>query len=268
MAQGIFIPIADNERLSAILIKGREPDGVTKPIFDATLETGDPVRSKTMVMMIHGFPGNKETHNDIFGDLEFRIAQDDFHTLRFDFRGCGASEGRFEDFSFKSATQDIESILGWARSFGYERFFFIAEGLGATLALQNLTPDVRGAVLLWPALDPRHTHLKEPLAAVEAGRANGFVEWQGRRVGVPFLEELKAFNPVRNLKKIRVPLLIQHGADDPEIPPSQLELLRRHGRNMKRIEMTVYEGGGAGLRRLNERQTMLYHIRQFLKRYA
>ncbi|HEY8190706.1 MAG TPA: prolyl oligopeptidase family serine peptidase, partial [Micavibrio sp.] len=108
---------------------------------------------------------------------------------------------------------------------------------------------------------------KEPLAAMDA-QAQDYVEWQGKKLGLAFLQELKDFNPVKGLKKVRVPLLVQHGADDRDVPPSQLELLRRHGRNMKRVEMTTYEGGGAGLRRLNERQTMLYHIRQFLKRYA
>jgi len=51
-------------------------------------------RNNTLVIMAHGFPGgHKEAHEDLFGDLEFLFNQFGYQTLRFDFRGCGNSEG-------------------------------------------------------------------------------------------------------------------------------------------------------------------------------
>ena len=265
MAQSVFIPIANNQRLSAVLQKGLTASGGEVEAEEMKMAT-----ARALVVMLHGFPGHKHTQNDIFGDLEFQIAQDDFHTLRFDFRGCGESEGKAEEFTFQSAGEDVGSIISWARSFGYQKFFFIGEGLGATLALLNLNPDVRGAVLLWPALDPRLTGMREALAAAASPEAQtqGYVVWRGAKIGLPFLKEIKSFNPTRKLRNLKIPLLIQQGSADEEVSPAQMELLRRHARSLRRIEMTTYEGGGHGLHRLNERQTMFYHVRQFLKRYG
>lgn len=267
MARNVFIPIPGNLRLSAVLQNGSgntaDGDGAAAPA------TKSP-RTKTLIIMLHGFPGHKSAQNDVFGDLEFQIGRDGFHTLRFDFRGCGESEGKSEDFTMASATEDIHAIIEWARSFGYERFFFIGEGLGAALALMNAGPAVQGAVLLWPALDPRLTSLREALSAAgsKEAKAQGYVVWRDTKIGLPLLKEIKSFNPTRKLRNLKIPLLIQHGAADEEISPAQMELLRRHARSIRRIEMTTYEGAGHGLHGLQERQTMFYHVRQFLKRYA
>lgn len=259
MPQSVFIPIAKEQRLSAILRNGLTNTGE---------ETA--VSPKALVIMLHGFPGHKSAQNDVFGELEFQLAKDDFHTLRFDFRGCGESEGKSEDFTLSSANEDVKSVLSWAQSFGYKKFIYIGEGLGATLALLNLVPGVCGTVLLWPALDPRLTSMRDALAAVkdERAQAQGYVVWKDTKVGLPFLEEIKSFNPTKKLRNLKIPLLIQQGAADEEVSPAQMELLRRHARSLRRIEMTTYEGGGHGLPEMNERQTMFYHVRQFLKRYG
>lgn len=261
MAKSVFIPIPGEQRLSAILQKGML--GLDGGDGDAP----DAAGGKTLVVMIHGFPGHKAARNDVFGELEFHLAKDDFHTLRFDFRGCGESEGKSEDFTLKTAVEDMASVLSWARSFGYERFFYIGEGLGATIALLSLNASVRGAVLLWPVLDPRLTGMKDLMAAA-GDKEREFVIWRDTKIGLPFIKEIKSFNPMRKLRNLKVPLLIQQGDADEEVSPRQMEMLRRHARSARRIEMTTYEGGGHGLSGLNERQTMIYHVRQFLKRYA
>ena len=262
MPQSVFIPIAKEQRLSAVLQNG------------LAASTGEEIAAspKALVIMLHGFPGHKSAQNDVFGELEFQVAKDDFHTLRFDFRGCGESEGKSEDFTLQSAGEDIKSVLSWAQSFGYKKVIYVGEGLGAALALLNLSPAVCGTVLLWPALDPRLTSMRDALAAVKdkqaQAQAQGYVVWKDTKVGLPFLEEIKSFNPTRKLRNLKIPLLIQQGAADEEVSPAQMELLRRHARSLRRIEMTTYEGGGHGLPEMNERQTMFYHVRQFLKRYG
>jgi len=259
MAQSFFIPISNEQRVSATLNKALGTD-----------EEDSPVEDKTLVIMVHGFPGHKSAQNDIFGDIEFQLTRDGFHTLRFDFRGSGESDGKAEDFTFASAAEDMSAIIAWAQSFGYTSFFYIGEGLGAMLALESLNPHVRGAVMLWPAFDPRLTNMKAVLdaAKTDEAKAQGYVVWKDTKIGLPFIANLKSFNPLRKLRSLRIPLLIQQGAADEEISPMQMELLRRHARSLRRIELTTYEGGGHGLHRLNERQTMFYHIKQFLKRYG
>ena len=86
-------------------------------LYNTAFSSGIPAggEEKTLVIMSHNFPGgHKRGHNDLFGDIEEKLAQAGFHTLRYDFRGCGDSEGESVEFDLNSANIDFQSILKWA----------------------------------------------------------------------------------------------------------------------------------------------------------
>ena len=223
---------------------------------------------ETLVIMSHGFPGHKSAHNDMFGDVEFLIADKGFHSLRFDYRGCGESAGTAEHFTMKSASEDFQTVLFWAREHGYKRFVYIGEGLGATLAIQNHDLDVICRVMLWPALDLqeyRHCALKITEVS-EDELAKGYVEYDRHRYGIDFLKELKKDALITPMRDLHSPVLIMHGAEDDKIPVGCLDLARAH-MHSKRIEITTFHDGGHGLKKLNHRKSMFYHMQQFLEKY-
>lgn len=210
-----------------------------------------------LALMMHGFPGNKTAHGDFYAEIEYALESDGIDTLRFDFRGCGQSEGKVEDFSLATAGDDLEAVLSWARIQGYRNFFYIAEGMGAPVALMNLRPNLRALAFLWPALDPRHT------ATIRKALASG-----EEIIGQALRDELKAYNPTLSVRDIGLPLLAQHGEADREIPPVQIELLRRHAVSDKRIEITTYENGTHGLPDPKHRRASIHHLSHFLRRHV
>lgn len=249
MASNFFIASgSEDQMINAIHQGGEKKNSKNK---------ADRSGKKVLAIMLHGYPGNKSGHGDLFGTLASELAAEYIDTIRFDYRGCGESGGRPESFSFASASNDVTSVLGWAKESGYNAFFFIAEGLGAPIALMNIPKNLRGMMFLWPALDPRHTRTLRQALSESASR-----------VSPSLLKDIVGYNPPQALQHIDLPLLVQHGDEDEEISPIQLELLRRHATSDRRIELTTYEGGTHGLPEPNHREAACLHIARFIRRYA
>ncbi len=236
----------------------------SKPTEDSVAE-----REELLVLMVHGFPGNKNTQNNLFHDIEFLLRDKGYHTLRFDFRGCGESDGREEDFTLAGANEDFQNVLFWARDRGYKRFITIGEGLGATIGLMNVDHTVTASILLWPYIDlPRIAKSVYHPENIEAQWLKaGYVLMDNKRVGLNFIKELQKTALVLLLKEIKIPLLVMHGAADDTSPIDQLDLLRAHA-GAKRVEITSFHDGTHGLPQLNHRKTMYYHITQFIEKYT
>src|SRR6187200_2421224 len=58
------------------------------------------------VIICHGLGGNKVGHYRVYVDLAERLVQSGIAVFRFDFRGCGDSEGAFIDMSLQSEVSD------------------------------------------------------------------------------------------------------------------------------------------------------------------
>lgn len=237
-------------------------------LYNAPMEMSTRSIGETLIIMSHSFPGHKSSNNDLYGDLEFLMVDKGYHTLRFDFRGCGESDGREEDFTLGAACEDFQNVLFWAKTKGYKRFVYVGEGLGAGLSVMNHDLDVICYVMLWPALNyvdfRKHALEAEKITASE--KKAGYVKRNNNRVGITLLEELNKIDLIYALREVRSPCLIMHGVKDKKVPISGLDLARAHMRS-NRIEITTFQDGESGLTQLNHRKAMFYHVQQFLEKY-
>lgn len=225
--------------------------------------------SHTLVIMCHGFPGHKAAHNNIFGKLTKRLNKKGYHCLSFDFRGCGESEGKEEEFTLSSAQEDLYWVMDWAKSANYDRFIFIAEGLGAALTLQNFKEDVLCLVHFWPMLDiPKilHTAFKMGELPPNAEIDRYYMLGQNR-IGLDLISQLKNLSLLKHIQALKTPLMIMHGAKDEASPIDQIDLLRQHA-GVRRIEITSFDDGDHGLRNPEHREIAFYHILQFIEKYV
>ncbi len=236
----------------------------SRPVEDSTVD-----RDSLLILMAHGFPGDKNGHEKLYLDLEFLLRDKGFHTLRFDFRGCGESEGREEEFTFSSACEDFKAVLRWAKEKNYTRFVYIGEGLGATVTLMNGNTDVTCYILLWPVMDPaQDIRLNFGVDTLDEGaKRNGYTVHYDHRIGLPFLKEMAKLNIALTLKDIKAPVLVMHGARDAVVPIEQLEILRTHI-GSRRVEITSFHDGSHGLPSLTHRKTLYYHVKQFIEKYT
>lgn len=237
--------------------------------FAKPTDSSSEARDKLLIIMVHGFPGHKNGHDALYSQLQTQLTAKGFHSINFDFRGCGESDGAHEDFEFKVARADLESVVNWAKKLGYERFMVVAEGLGAPLALKYLSKDSIAFVLLWPMLDLQHiaqSIFEGDKTDPEWDKA-GYKIVHDHKISMKFINELKAIHLDETLKTLGKPLLVMHGAQDSISPIEQVEMLREAARH-RRVEITSFHDGTHGLPQTNHRKTMMFHIFQFLEKYA
>ncbi|MEZ5918830.1 MAG: hypothetical protein R3D66_02575 [Alphaproteobacteria bacterium] len=225
---------------------------------------------RTLVVMLHDFPGDKAGADNLYDKLESMFMGKGLHTLRFDFRGCGGSGGLEENFTFTSACEDVQSVLEWAKEKkGYEHFILVGEGIGASAGLVSMGADILFQILMWPVLDLFGVAEKVFHASGFEKEAGGedFILFNGHKVGRALVDEMVETDINPSLEAVEAPTLIMHGVEDKLSPVEQLEIARTRFQS-SRIEITTFHDGEHGLAKPAHRKVMFYHIMQFVEKYT
>lgn len=248
---------------------GAQGEYVSALVSKAESDNEDTSRDKTLVIMSHDFPGARDAHEDLYGDLEFLFNQSGFSTIRFDFRGCGASEGQEGKFNLSSALEDFRAVLDWADKQEFEKLIYVGEGLGASIAMQLINDDVIMLMLFWPVVDlPAYARTCfEGENFVDDFDLTGYIEIGGNKIGLSLISEMLDADPRQYYKDLKIPVLIQYGVQDDTNPALDADLLKDNLK-ARRIDVTSYQDGNRGLTDDRHRKMVFFHIGQFIEKYA
>ena len=157
-----------------------------------------------------------QTHRVIY-QLGVLLSRVGFHVLRFDYFGCGDSEGHFEQGSLAQWTDDLHRAVEEIQNrSGLTKVCLIGLRVGANLALQLGAdcPDLHSAVLWEPIFDGK-LYLKE-MAHDEAQYLNRTLyqqraslkrlraQMQDELFGFPMTSDLRKDLEMINLRHVRV----------------------------------------------------------------
>ena len=78
-------------------------------------EGASELRKVPMVLILHGFAGNRIGAGFSNAELSRRLAAAGIASIRMDFLGSGESDGRFEDMSVFTELADAEAILKYVK---------------------------------------------------------------------------------------------------------------------------------------------------------
>lgn len=190
----------------------------------ACLTTPAGIAPAPLVVTCHGLTGTKVGTCYRFVRLARRLATKGIACLRFDFRGCGESDGRFEDLCAPRLAEDLLAVLAAARTMpnvDATRLGLVGSSFGAfTAATTSAHIDGLRCGAFWaPVADPRKLvdrELSEP--ARELLRRQGWLEHHGHRLGAAFFGRLPDTDGPSVLARRPCPLLIFHGAGDTQVP--------------------------------------------------
>lgn len=225
--------------------------------------------SQTLAIMMHGFPGDAHGHDNLFGLVQSQLNDFGIHTLSFDCRGCGRSEGAPEHYTLARTTEDLALVLEWADQQMFEEIILIGEGLGAYYCLYAPHPKTKAIILFWPVIDladyARRAFKADEILAHETGEK--FVEIAGQKVSLVLMQEMMGAG-TPPLPDLIIPVLVQYGINDTLTPPDRhIELLKDH-LSARRLDLTGYQDGIHGLPDPKHRQTMQFHISQFIEKFG
>ena len=171
------------------------------------------------VMLLHGFTGTRVEPHRIFVKLAREAAARGFVALRFDFRGSGESEGRFQDMTVSGEVDDAVRALDLLE--GHvdvhpQRIGVLGLSLGGAVAalLAGKDPRVQ-SVVLWSAV----ADLAGVFGATMGGMLpRGDTDVGGDIAGGSFFAELPALHPLDAVGRYQGPLLVVHGTADATVP--------------------------------------------------
>ena len=186
-----------------------------------------PDQAGDAVLMLHGFTGNRMEYTYLFVDLARRLAREQIATCRFDFPGCGESEG---DFSAITVAQQI-AVAGFLLDTLRQRypalrwhlFGFSMGGLGALHTAKNLPQPPVSLCVLAPALNL--AQVVEQNCAQGRAMPDGRCDLLGLPVGQALRRELAKLDPLAGLAQLATPTLILHGTHDAAVPEAVSQAL-------------------------------------------
>lgn len=166
-----------------------------------------------LVILCHGFLSHKNSSK--YEQLAQVLADEGFASLRFDFRGCGESEGLLHESTVSARWTDLHGVIDRAETLaGFNgRLGLLGSSLGGYLALLEASrnPRVR-CVVVWST--PSHLHeLAERLSEVAPAA-----------MSLAFHEELSRVELGPQLGSVQH-VLIVHGQEDRQVRPEHASKL-------------------------------------------
>lgn len=177
-----------------------------------------------LVICCHGLTGSRMGSCFRMVALGRHLAERGIACLRFDFRGCGESDGRFIDLTTATLSEDLFAVIAAVRNmpqYDSDRLGIVGSSYGAFTAALAVE-QIKGlrCLAFWAPVADVHALVREqmPPIAWEFLRQHGWVDHHGMPLGTAFFEQLPGTNGPSALAQAPCPLLIYHGTKDQQVP--------------------------------------------------
>jgi pimeloyl-ACP methyl ester carboxylesterase len=220
-------------------------DGLT---LRGVLEGTDQVQNSRVTILMHGFQGNRGYHpGKLLYDLAPVLNQSGIPTLRFDFDGCGESDGDFANMTVLSELLDGMAIIDFARAkMNAKHICLVGHSQGGVVAsmlagyyrdiIERLVLMAPAATLKEDALagecqgtryDPHHIPLAVPV--------------HGQNVSGQYFRTAQLLPIYETAQHFAGPSLLIHGRDDQVVSPAASQ---KYNVILPNSELHLIEGEG------------------------
>ncbi|SDK19799.1 hypothetical protein SAMN04487909_1438 [Aneurinibacillus migulanus] len=176
------------------------------------------------VIMCHGFIGNRIGVNRLFVKAARRLAEEGYFVLRFDYAGCGESEGEYGAYGMDSFIEQTRRALDYTLSIDCidnSRVFLLGHSLGGAVARLTAEKDSRvSSLILWAPVAHPLTDITRIVSrpAYEQAMREGRTEYSGYHLSDAFFSSLAETQPLAPGSSLLSDVLILHGTRDEDIP--------------------------------------------------
>lgn len=212
----------------------REPHTVTSGKYRLAVCVDRPegVHERTpAVLFCHGFTGNRVEARRLFVRMANALAVSGIASVRFDHRGCGESDGEFQDFTTDGMLEDLAVMDGFTSRLEHVDpgrlavLGFSLGGVSASYVASHGTP-MRCAAMWAPVAHPRivHARLSRTAPSYDGYPERGYVDDRGFRISAAYLDLCATrFRPLEWIARFPNPTLFCHGTEDPVVPPEHTD---------------------------------------------
>ncbi len=184
-----------------------------------------PKSTQKALILCHGFGSSKDFA--LLWHIADGAAQQGIAALRFDFSGCGTSEGSFADSNYTKQMGDLKSAIEMMKKRGHTPIALCGHSMGGAVSLLVGTkePEIKAIVDLAAPSHPNRDMVKKFGINVEDGSTSFTLGNKNFKLSKKFVEDLEHIKVDDAVRKLKIPLLFVHGTADTIVPYSQSEHL-------------------------------------------
>jgi len=200
------------------------------------------------IILVHGFGVTKSEYG-MFDSLAKNLADNGFLVYRFDFSGCGESEGDYSETSLSKLKSDLSKILDFVKSqpdVNGSRIGIHAQSFGTATTIA-LEPEIQCLIMTGSISHPKEVLSKlfgdgyHPEGISTRTKSEGTIT----RIKPQFWKDFENYDLLESIKKINCPILFIHGSKDDRVPISEMEAYFQNANEPK--EKVIIEGADHGL---------------------
>ncbi len=223
-----------------------------------------------MVMIFHGFTGNKMEPHFIFVKLSRLLEKKGIASVRFDFGGSGESDGDFIDMTLSKELEDGKSILKFVKTLDFvdrEGISLVGLSMGGVVASMlagDCKEDIQALCLWAPAGNMKDIPPREKSdAEMQEAHRTGFIDVGGLALGMDFIKDLNSLDLFKSAVLYDKKVLLLHGDKDQTVP---LGTSRRYQEIYgNRVEFHIIDGGDHTFNQLGQENEVLQLTTGFLE---
>lgn len=231
---------AHAQKSEDIMIQGSEGK------LAATLQTpkmkkGQKVR---LAVICHGFGSGKD--RPLLRAIADSLQNNGIASIRFDFTGCGKSEGKFEDMTVPQEIEDAKAVIAYAEGLDWTGDISIVGhsqgGVVASMVAGQLKGGIRSVALCAPAAVLRDDALRGNTqgANYDPFHLPEYVEMhRGNKLGRAYFTTAQTLPIYETACQYEGPVFIAHGTWDKVVPYTYSE---RYKQNYKNCELVLMQG--------------------------
>ncbi|WP_139492426.1 alpha/beta hydrolase [Brevibacillus dissolubilis] len=177
-----------------------------------------------VIVICHGFVGNRIGVNRLFVKAARYFASQGIAVLRFDYEGCGESDGEYGTYGMERFLEQTRHVIDYVWThpkIDQERFFLLGHSLGGAIAALTAARDERiNKLLMWAAVGHPHRDLvrivgEEEVEKLETQKA---IDHLGYELQAEFFDSLIDYHPLKEVQAYAGDVFLAHGTDDEAIP--------------------------------------------------
>lgn len=179
-----------------------------------------------LVVMLHGTGSNKDEAGNAYSTYSKELANDGVASIRFDFIGTGDSIVPYENYSFKTAVDDTNTVIEYANTLSgvdENNIGVLGWSQGGTIAMLSTAenPNIKSITTWAGAPDMSMSITDEDYkSAQKQGYAVKSFDWRDDlNFGINWYNDVKSTDVLKELSKSSTPILAINGSEDTVVSP-------------------------------------------------
>ena len=203
-----------------------------------------PENAKEIVVMLHGFTGNRTEHNGHFRTLSRMLEKIGVASLRMDYDCNGESDGEFRDFIFENAVSDSKLMLKYAHEIkGIEKVYLLGFSMGGAIASLIANDKDVYKLILWSPAGEMKEHAHQHFDNAKVRTPNGDAYFLGFEFSKNFVNSIDKFDMYQNTKNYTNGVFIVQGSKDLSVDP---RCSYRYKNEFANSSIEIIDGAGHG----------------------